>query len=130
MLATLEWVAFGISRKLHSACGYVPPENRGNLLRVPGESGRVNHVGKKVPLKLPGRPTNPDYSTGLPGGEPAHAGATQASRMGRDDLAMVFAQISISPIVWRMRGEVQQSATYPQVRPYMHAVCKPAPSAI
>ena len=50
--------------------------------------------------------------------------------MGRDDLAMVFAQISISPIVWRMRGKVQQSAAYPQVRPYMRAVCKPAPSAI
>lgn len=34
------------------------------------------------------------------------------------------AQMSVRAIVWRMRGEIQQLATYPQARPRMTAVCK------
>jgi hypothetical protein len=57
MLATLELVAWYNKERLHSACGYVPLEEfkenhyarKGNLVSY------CNHVGKKVPLKLPGR---------------------------------------------------------------------------
>jgi hypothetical protein len=39
-------------------------------------------------------------------------------------LAIPFTQISVRAIVWRMRGEIQQLATYPQVSSHMTAVCK------
>jgi hypothetical protein len=35
-----------------------------------------------------------------------------------------FAQISVSAIVWRMRGEVQKPTAYQQVRAGVAAVCK------
>jgi len=48
MLATLEWVDWYNTERLHSACKYIPPERtRGKLLRAAGKHGKLNTSGKQ-----------------------------------------------------------------------------------
>ena len=72
MLATLEWVDWYNTERLHSACKYIPPkEYEGKLLRTAGKNGKLITSGKKVPPKKPGHPVHSfppvRQDAGLPG---------------------------------------------------------------
>ena len=58
--ATMEWVAWYNSERLHSACGYIPPkEFEENYYDQQDYSGSIIVFGKQGPPNFPGRSTSP-----------------------------------------------------------------------